>query len=83
MYSTRHDLLRVAGVAGCLLDARKQIPEGSTLALAGRAPPQSHPLDDHRECYRYHHLFEDMLRHKLNQSDAETIPALNRRAADW
>jgi LuxR family maltose regulon positive regulatory protein len=41
------------------------------------------PLDDHCEWYRYHHLFEDMLRHELGQSDAGAIPGLNRRAADW
>jgi LuxR family maltose regulon positive regulatory protein len=41
------------------------------------------PLDDHCEWYRYHHLFEELLRHELSQSDAEAIPALNRRAADW
>ena len=41
------------------------------------------PLDDHCEWYRYHHLFQELLRHELSQSDAEAIPALNRRAADW
>jgi LuxR family maltose regulon positive regulatory protein len=41
------------------------------------------PLDDRCEWYRYHHLFEDLLRHELSQSDTEAIPALNRRAADW
>jgi LuxR family maltose regulon positive regulatory protein len=41
------------------------------------------PLDDRCEWYRYHHLFEELLRHELAQGDAEEIPALNRRAADW
>jgi LuxR family maltose regulon positive regulatory protein len=41
------------------------------------------PLDDHCEWYRYHHLFRELLRRELSQSDAEAIPALNRRAADW
>ncbi len=40
-------------------------------------------LDDHCEWYRYHHLFHELLRHELSHSDAEAIPALNRRAADW
>ena len=41
------------------------------------------PLDDRCEWYRYHHLFEELLRHELAQDDAEEIPSLNRRAADW
>jgi LuxR family maltose regulon positive regulatory protein len=41
------------------------------------------PLDDRCEWYRYHHLFEELLRQELCQSDAEAVPALNRRAADW
>jgi LuxR family transcriptional regulator, maltose regulon positive regulatory protein len=41
------------------------------------------PLDDRCEWYRYHELFADLLRHDLAQREAEQIPALNRRAADW
>ncbi len=41
------------------------------------------PLDDRSEWYRYHHLFGDLLRHDLAQREANEIPALNRRAADW
>ncbi|NDJ52869.1 MAG: protein kinase [Chloroflexi bacterium] len=31
------------------------------------------PLDHHREWYRYHHLFADVLRSTLNQSDLESL----------
>jgi len=38
------------------------------------------PLDDHREWYRYHHLFRDVLRSEL--TEAERLP-LYLRAAAW
>lgn len=42
------------------------------------------PLDNRRHWYRYHHLFADLLRHRLQVSvDATTIAALHRRAAHW
>lgn len=40
-------------------------------------------LDTHREWYRYHHLFGELLRHELRQTRAAEIPALHRRAAEW
>ncbi len=41
------------------------------------------PLDDERRWYRYHHLFADLLRARLQQLQPENIPALHRRAASW
>ncbi|HEY2790447.1 MAG TPA: LuxR C-terminal-related transcriptional regulator [Gaiellales bacterium] len=41
------------------------------------------PLDDHCEWYRYHHMFEELLRHELAQGRRGEIETLNRRAADW
>jgi LuxR family maltose regulon positive regulatory protein len=41
------------------------------------------PLDDERRWYRYHHLFADLLRTKLNQMAPDLEPELNRRASDW
>ncbi|HWI64600.1 MAG TPA: LuxR C-terminal-related transcriptional regulator [Symbiobacteriaceae bacterium] len=38
------------------------------------------PLDDHREWYRYHHLFRDVLR--LELTEAEKLP-VHRRGAEW
>jgi LuxR family maltose regulon positive regulatory protein len=40
-------------------------------------------LDEHGEWYRYHHLFRDVLRLRLQQSQAEMIPALHQRASLW
>ena len=41
------------------------------------------PLDHERQWYRYHHLFGEFLRHRLRESEAETIPELHRRASAW
>jgi LuxR family transcriptional regulator, maltose regulon positive regulatory protein len=41
------------------------------------------PLDRHREWYRYHHLFHDLLTHELTEREPELVPVLHRRAADW
>ncbi|HYF94528.1 MAG TPA: LuxR C-terminal-related transcriptional regulator [Symbiobacteriaceae bacterium] len=41
------------------------------------------PLDAERRWYRYHHLFADLLRAKLTQSQAHLIPDLHRRASRW
>jgi LuxR family transcriptional regulator, maltose regulon positive regulatory protein len=41
------------------------------------------PLDDNRRWYRYHHLFAQLLRLELTDTDPELVPALHRRAAAW
>jgi len=41
------------------------------------------PLDDHREWYRFHHLFVDFLRLHLHKEEPELIPELHRRASQW
>jgi LuxR family transcriptional regulator, maltose regulon positive regulatory protein len=41
------------------------------------------PLDGHRRWYRLHHLFTEMLRHRLEQIQPLRISALNRRASEW
>jgi LuxR family transcriptional regulator, maltose regulon positive regulatory protein len=41
------------------------------------------PLDDERHWYRYHHLFADVLRHRLQQSMPEHLSDLHNRAAHW
>ncbi len=41
------------------------------------------PLDDERCYYRYHHLFSDLLRHRLHRSFSDHIPYLHSRAAEW
>jgi LuxR family transcriptional regulator, maltose regulon positive regulatory protein len=40
-------------------------------------------LDDHREWYRYHHLFGDLLRTELGHRHPELLPVYRRRAATW
>jgi LuxR family maltose regulon positive regulatory protein len=41
------------------------------------------PLDHHRRWYRYHHLFADLLRERLRQTQPERGPELHRRASEW
>ena len=40
-------------------------------------------LDDHREWYRYHHLFGELLRAELNRRHPELVPVYLKRAARW
>ncbi len=41
------------------------------------------PLDDHQQWYRYHHLFADLLRNRLQQTNPDHVPVLHRRASAW
>ena len=41
------------------------------------------PLDDERYWYRYHHLFQDFLRARLNKTQPDRAAALHRRASVW
>jgi LuxR family maltose regulon positive regulatory protein len=42
------------------------------------------PLDNARFWYRYHHLFAELLRYRVERDfSAETIASLHRRAAEW
>lgn len=41
------------------------------------------PLDAQSNWYRYHHLFADLLRRRLEQSHPERVKHLHRRAAVW
>jgi LuxR family maltose regulon positive regulatory protein len=41
------------------------------------------PLDDERRWYRYHHLFGDLLKHRLGQAFPEQIAELHERAKVW
>ncbi len=41
------------------------------------------PLDDERHWYRYHHLFSDVLRKRLEQQSRQLLPELHRRASQW
>ncbi len=41
------------------------------------------PLDEERRWYRYHHLFSDLLRRRLRQTQPEWVPTLHLRASEW
>ncbi len=40
-------------------------------------------LDDRHEWFRFHHLFADMLRARLERETAGSLPELHRRASHW
>jgi LuxR family transcriptional regulator, maltose regulon positive regulatory protein len=41
------------------------------------------PLDDERRWYRYHHLFADVLKKRLEQHFPNSLPKLHLRASRW
>ena len=41
------------------------------------------PLDDERRWSRYHHLFADLLHSRLEDTLADQLPQLHRRASEW
>ncbi len=41
------------------------------------------PLDDERHWYRYHHLFADVLKKRLENQFPHLLPQLHRRASLW
>lgn len=41
------------------------------------------PLDDERQWYRYHHLFRQLLQHRLYRAEPEQVGEYHRRAAHW
>jgi LuxR family maltose regulon positive regulatory protein len=41
------------------------------------------PLDDERNWYRYHHLFAELLKQRLQQRDKVSINVLHNKASEW
>jgi LuxR family maltose regulon positive regulatory protein len=41
------------------------------------------PLDEDRQWYRYHRLFVDLLRQRLQLLQPDDLPALHQRASEW
>jgi LuxR family transcriptional regulator, maltose regulon positive regulatory protein len=41
------------------------------------------PLDEERIWYRYHHLFADLLRQRLKQTQPDQLPEFHQRASLW
>ncbi len=71
-------------LAAPLCDAVTGQDQGqATLEKLDRANLFIVPLDDERRWYRYHHLFADLLRQRLQQTHPEEIPSLHRRASEW
>ncbi|MEJ2302052.1 MAG: hypothetical protein P8Y14_11045, partial [Anaerolineales bacterium] len=54
-----------------------------TLEVLERANLFVIPLDNERQWYRYHHLFADSLRQRLQSTQPEQLPDLHRRASAW
>ena len=41
------------------------------------------PLDDERQWYRYHHLFAEMLRQRLQRAQPDRVAGLHQKASAW
>jgi len=81
-----------APLCDALLDDSSEDTRGAgqtTLAYLDQANLFLIPLDNERRWYRYHHLFADFLRQRLQQSiadtdeEATTIRAYHLRASSW
>jgi LuxR family transcriptional regulator, maltose regulon positive regulatory protein len=71
-------------LSGPLCDAVTGRADGQALLEAlERANLFLVPLDEERRWWRYHHLFADLLRARLQQTDLERVPELHRNAAAW
>jgi LuxR family maltose regulon positive regulatory protein len=69
---------------GPLCDAVLELSGSATvLADLERSNLLLVPLDRHKEWYRYHHLFRDMLLAELHRTEPGLMPVLYRRAAQW
>jgi LuxR family maltose regulon positive regulatory protein len=58
-------------------------PSSAVLEHLDRANVFLVPLDDEGRWYRYHHLFAELLQHKLRRECAACLPELHRRASRW
>lgn len=71
-------------MTGELCDAVTGRCDGQEMLLKlDRANLFVEPLDGQRRWYRYHPLFADLLRSRLQQEAAEQISALHHRASGW
>ena len=69
---------------GSLANAVTELSNGQTMLEAlEHANLFVVSLDDERVWYRYHHLFAEVLRGRLQQTQPELIPELHRRASRW
>jgi LuxR family maltose regulon positive regulatory protein len=71
-------------LCGSLCDALTGDSDGqATLERLEQANLFIVPLDDHRQWYRYHHLFAEVLQARLRQYQPELLAELHRRASAW
>jgi LuxR family maltose regulon positive regulatory protein len=71
-------------LTGSLCDALTGQDNGQeTLEVLERANLFIVPLDEERRWYRYHHLFADLLRQRLHQTQPEKLSILHNKAAEW
>ena len=66
-----------------LLDTGGRVPSKEMLAQLEAANLFTVPLDDEHHWYRYHALFGELLRARLQETQPEQVPELHRRAAAW
>ena len=71
-------------LSGPLCDSvRRQSDSQALLEYVERTNLFLIPLDETRQWYRYHHLFAEVLRTRLQQLNPRTIPELHHRASTW
>lgn len=71
-------------LTGSLCDALTGQDNGrATLEMLEHANLFIIPLDEERRWYRYHHLFSDLLRQRLRQTQLEQATTLHHRASEW
>jgi LuxR family transcriptional regulator, maltose regulon positive regulatory protein len=72
------------GLCGALCDAVTGRADGAEMLEAlERGNLFVVPLDDRRQWYRYHHLFADVLRAHVMETQPDRVPTLHRRASEW
>lgn len=71
-------------LSGPLCDAvRERDDSQALLELVERTNLFLVSLDDERQWYRYHHLFAEVLRNRLQQLQPAAVPELHQRASGW
>jgi LuxR family maltose regulon positive regulatory protein len=72
-----------AGLCEAVVGHGSHLPAETILVELDRQNLFLIPLDNERRWYRYHHLFADLLRHRLGQEQPGGVAELHRRAARW
>jgi len=68
---------------GCSEGTATLQSSAATLEQLDRANLFIVPLDQERRWYRYHHLFADLLRRRLHQTQPDGVGVLHERASEW